>query len=55
MTAGVEREGQRKYRAWCERCSDGINTSRQVDAHIWASEHNRTRHMATEATSDRRH
>ena len=46
MSAGVEQVSQRKYLAWCHACQDGLNTSRQVDAHIWASEHNRKEHSA---------
>lgn len=41
MSAGVERLSPRKFQAWRFDCKDGINTARQVDAHIWASTHNR--------------
>jgi len=44
MSASVERLSPRKYQAWCHTCSDGLNTARQVDAHIWASQHNRENH-----------
>jgi len=44
MTAGVERISQRKWQARCLQCTDGVDTSRQVDAHIWASEHNLEKH-----------
>jgi len=46
MSARVERVSQRKYQAYCPECSDGINTARQVDAHMWASAHNREKHSA---------
>lgn len=46
MSAHVEKLTARKWRAWCDTCKDGENTSRQVDAHIWASSHNRKEHAA---------
>ena len=51
MSAGVERLSQRKYQAWCPQCGDGLNTSRQVDAHMWASSHNLERHAEEDAAS----
>lgn len=46
MSAGVEKVNQRKWRAWCPDCTDGVNTNRQVDAHIWATAHNQEKHSA---------
>jgi hypothetical protein len=46
MSATVHRVSQRKYQAWCDLCKDGVNVIRQVDAHIWASTHNREEHSS---------
>jgi hypothetical protein len=50
MSAGVERISPRKYQAYCDECCDSTNTSRQADAHIWASSHNQQHHQAKDAT-----
>jgi len=44
MSAHVEKISLRKWRAWCDACQDGENCPRQVDAHIWATSHNRKQH-----------
>ena len=49
MSALVEKLSQRKWQAYCPVCSDGINTTRQVDAHIWASQHNQAEHSSVHA------
>lgn len=45
MPAQIAPRGGRKYQAWCETCSDGVNSTK-TGADEWAEEHNTEYHSS---------